>query len=83
MEIVADKLCWEGGEFKAEFKKRGRVRSRLESRGVFCLYRFGSSCLDETLFRHSSVLLHSCAVPEGGGWAVMNDDPWMNFKSCR
>ena len=46
------------------------------------MYRFGSSCLDETLFRHSSVLLHSCAVPEGGGWAVMNNDPWMDFKSC-
>ena len=34
---------------------------------VVHMYRFGSSCLDETLFRHSSVLLHSCAVPEGGG----------------
>ena len=41
---------------------------------VVHMYRFRSSCLYETLFRHSSVLLHSCAVPErGGGWAVMNN----------
>ena len=87
MEIVADKLCWEGGEFKAEFKKGASSKPSRVSRCVLFvvhMYRFGSSCLDETLFRHSSVLLHSCAVPErGGGWAVMNNDPWMNFKSCR
>ena len=63
MENVADKLCWEGGEFKAE----RRVQRRLESRGVFCLlYRLGSSCLDETLFRHSFL----CSS-RGGRWGVM------------
>ena len=48
-----------GGEFEAV--------SSLEVCFVVHMYRFGSSCLDETLFRHSPVLLHSCAVPEGGG----------------
>ena len=82
MEIVADKLCWEGGEFKAELKKRGRVGSRLKSRGVFCLlYTCTDSevpCLDETLFRHSSILLHSSG---GTGYVDVDLSPYLGFRN--
>ena len=66
MENVADKLCWEGDEFKAE----GRVQSRLESRGVFCLLY---TCTDSEVLVLMKLFsgMHSCAVPEGGRWAVM------------
>ena len=87
MEIVADKLCWEGGEFKAEFKKRGRVRSRLESRGVFCLLY---TCTDSEVLvlmkLFSGILLFfyiHVQFQRGGGGVVMNNDPWMDFKRCR
>ena len=85
MEIVADKLCWEGGEFKAEFKKRGRVRSRLESRGVFCLLY---TCTDSEVLvlmkLFSGILLFFYIhVQFQRGGAVMNDDPWIDFKSSR
>ena len=78
MENVADKLCWEGDEFKAE----GRVQSRLESRGVFVqTQKFLSWWNSFQAFFCSSTFM--CSSREGGGWAVMNNDPWMNFKSCR
>ena len=86
MEIVADKLCWEGGEFKGEFKKRGQVRSRLES-GVFCLLY---TCTDSEvlvlmkLFSGIPLFFYiHVQFQRGWGWAVMNNDPWMEFKSCR
>ena len=58
MENVADKLCWEGGELKAE----RRVQRLFESGGVFCLlYRLGV-LVSMKLFSG----IHSCGVPEAG-----------------